>query len=129
MALKCLIVEDAPFMREIYRHLFRDSADIHIVAEADDGEKALKLISELQPELILLDLVLPLKSGLDVLQEVFSISPNSKVLVITSIDDQAILDKARALGAIQCLQKPFTKAQILDAITEVSKTYAEVQNG
>lgn len=129
MAIKCIIVEDAPFMREVYRYMLREISEIEIVAEAEDGEKALMLIENLKPDLVILDLVLPLKNGIDVLQEMSRISAYSKVLVITSVDDPVILEKAKALGAIQCLQKPFTKAQIIDAISELSKVYSEVQNG
>lgn len=129
MALKCLIVEDAPFMREIYRYMLANSDDIEIVAEADDGEKALACLAEHKPDLVLLDLVLPVINGIEVMQKISDISPNSKVVVITSLEIESVLNQAKALGAIACLQKPFTKQQILDVIIDLNKTYQEVQNG
>lgn len=129
MTLKCLIVEDSPFMLEIYHYSLVNHPTVEIVAEARDGEAALKLIGEIKPDLLILDLILPLKNGIDVLKEMADISPNTKTIVISSLEDEATILKAKALGAIQYLTKPFTKIQLLNAIDEISKEYAEVNNG
>lgn len=129
MTLKCLIVEDSPFMLEIYRYSLVNHPTVEIVAEARDGEVALKLITEIKPDLLILDLILPLKNGIDVLKEMAVISPHTKTIVISSLEDEATILKAKALGAIQYLTKPFTKIQLLNAIDEISNEYAEVNNG
>lgn len=129
MTLKCLIVEDSPFMLEIYRYSLVNHPTIEILAEARDGETALKLIAEIKPDLLILDLILPLKNGIEVLNEMATLSPHTKTIVISSLDDEATILKAKALGAIQYLKKPFTKIQLLNAIDEISKEYAEVNNG
>ena len=129
MNLKCLIVEDSPFMREIYRFSLSGIASLEIIAEAEDGIQALKLITEIKPDILILDLVLPLKNGFDILREISVLSPKTKAVVISSLDDEKSILKAKALGAIVYLKKPFTKRELLDAIEEVSKFYAEVDNG
>lgn len=128
MPIKCLIVEDTQFIREIYRFSLKGQ-NIEIIDEAADGIEALEKIKLHQPDLIILDLVLPLKNGIEVLKEVAEISPNSKCLVITSIDDAIIQKNVMALGALQYLTKPFTKLQLLEAIDYVTRNYNEVQNG
>ncbi len=128
MPIKCLVVEDAQFIREIYRYSLRGQ-NIEIIDEAVDGVEAIAKILKYQPDFIILDLVLPLKSGIEVLKEISEISPHSKCLVISSLDDVDIQNKAKALGAIQYLTKPFTKAQLLSAIQNVTNQYQEVQNG
>ncbi len=128
MNIKCIIVEDAAFLREVYR-LNLKNEPIEIVDEASDGMEAIIKINQHKPDLVILDLVLPIKSGLDVLKEMERISPKSKCLVISSIDDQDIIRKALALGALRYLNKPFTKAELLLAIVEVTKTYSEAYNG
>jgi two-component system, chemotaxis family, chemotaxis protein CheY len=129
MTLKCLIVEDSPFMREIYRYSLRELNNFSIVAEAQDGEEAMKLLSELQPDILILDLVLPKKNGIDVLRDLPTISAHTKTIVISSLEDENIITQAKALGAIFYLLKPFTKLQLVTAIEEISKNYSEVQNG
>jgi two-component system chemotaxis response regulator CheY len=128
MKTRCLIVEDAAFLREVYRFSLKNE-EIEIVDEAVDGMEAMIKINQLKPDLVLLDLVLPLKNGIDILKEVGRISPNTKCIVISSIDDQDVIDKALALGALKYLTKPFTKAQLLDAVHMVTKSFGEVQNG
>ena len=129
MELKCLIAEDASFMREIYRLALQNCKSINIVAEARDGDEAVKLLSEIKPDILLLDLVLPMKSGLEILRELSLVSPKTKVIVVSSIDDEQIIAKAKALGAVSYIKKPFTKADLVDAFDEISKVYSEVENG
>lgn len=129
MQISCLIVEDAAFMREIYRYALKNCPSINIIGEAVDGNQAIQLIAEHKPDVILLDLVLPLKSGLDILKELYAISPKTKVVVISSIEDENIMKKAKALGAVNYIKKPFTKAEIIETFNEISRNYSEVQNG
>jgi two-component system chemotaxis response regulator CheY len=129
MAIKCLIVEDSGFIREIYHYVLQDFAELSIVAEADDGVTAVQLIEQHQPDLLILDLVLPLKDGLEVLKSVSQISPHTKAVVISSLDEEHIIAKAKALGAVEYVIKPFTKKQLLSVLQQVTATYAEVQNG
>lgn len=129
MQLTCLIIEDASFMREIYHYSLVNCENIRIIGEASDGEEAMRLLSELKPDIMLLDLVLPLKSGLEILKEVSLVSPNTKAIVVSSIEDEKIISKAKALGVITYIKKPFTKADLINALDEVSRTYSEVQNG
>lgn len=129
MSLKCLIIEDASFIREIYRYALVHCPHVTVIGEATDGEEAAKLLFDLKPDLIILDLVLPLKSGLDILKELSLSSPNTKALVISSIDDEKIIAKAKALGAVIYLKKPFTKSDLVQAVNEISRAYPEVQNG
>lgn len=128
MKLKCLVVEDVTFIREIYRYSLL-AENYEIVGEAADGIEALHKIKELQPDIVLLDLILPLKNGLDVLKESHALSPNSRFLVISSLEDSAIIAQAKSLGAIEYLVKPFTKQQLLSALVRISHKYSEVQNG
>jgi YesN/AraC family two-component response regulator len=130
MALKCIIVEDSAFIREIYHYSLREHSQfIEIIAEASDGIAAIKLISDLKPDILILDLVLPLKNGIDILAQMNEISPNTKTIVISSLEDEATMNKAKALGAIFYLKKPFTKKQLIGSLEEMSKDYSEVKNG
>ena len=129
MRISCLIVEDADFMREIYRYSLKNCPAINIIGEAVDGAQAMQMIAYHKPDVILLDLVLPLKSGLDILNELSAISPKTKVVVISSIEDENVINKAKALGAINYIKKPFTKAEIIETFNEISRSYSEVQNG
>ena len=126
--MKCLIVEDVTYIREIYRYNLQ-SEPYEIVAESADGLDALKKIEAFRPDIVILDLILPLKNGLDVLKESHSLSPHSRFLVVSSMNEQNIIDQAKSLGAIEYLTKPFTREQLLSALSRISVNYSEVQNG
>lgn len=128
MKARCLIVEDAPFLREVYRFSLKNE-DIEIIDEAVDGMDAMVKINQLKPDIVILDLVLPLKNGIDILKEIGRISPMSKCIVISSLNEKEVIDRALSLGAIKYLTKPFTKAQLLEAIHIITKKYNEVVNG
>lgn len=128
MKLRCLIAEDVLFIREIYKYLLRNE-NYQIVDEAVDGVATLEKIKEHKPDVVILDLILPLKNGLDVLKEAHAVSPHTKYLVISSLEDQAVIEQAKALGAIDYIVKPFTKQQLLSALERLSQHYNEVQNG
>lgn len=129
MNLKCLVAEEAPFIREIYRLNLQGAANIEIVAEARDGAEAIRLLGEIKPDLLITEMVLSAKSGMDVLQAVATVSPHTRVIVISSLDDEAIVAKAKAFGAIAYLAKPFTRAQLLSVVEDVARNYDGVQNG
>lgn len=128
MSYSCLIIEDCSFIREIYHLNLKDSL-IHIVGEAADGKDGLEKIRSLQPEIIILDLVLPEISGFDVLSQTHQISPGSKVLVISTMNEASLKKKAKNLGAVGYLEKPFTKSELLNAIADITQHYDGVQNG
>lgn len=129
MGLKCVIVEDSAFLREIYNFSLQNIPGFEIVGEATEGVGALKLIAEVKPDLVILDLVLPEKNGLEVLKEIAVSSPHTKAIVISSLEDETTIAQAKALGAIFYLNKPFTKAALLNAVEEIERSYLEVQNG
>ncbi len=128
MKIRCLIVEDVTFIREIYRYSLQNE-NYEIVGESLDGLDALKKIENLKPDIVLLDLILPLKNGLEILKESHALSPDSRFLVISSLEDSLIIEQAKSFGAIEYLVKPFTKQQLLDALGRISRSYSEVQNG
>lgn len=128
MAYSCLIIEDCNFIREIY-HLNLKNSSVQIIAEARDGKEGLEKIRTLKPDIIILDLVLPEINGFDVLSQTHDLSPNSKVLVISTMDDAKTKKKVKSLGAVGYLEKPFTKADLLNAVTEATQHYDGVQNG
>ena len=129
MSLKCLIAEDAAFIRQIYRLNLQHINGLEIVGEARDGAETLRLLAETKPHILLLELVLPVKSGIEVLQALHVASPETRVIVISSLDDEGIKAKAKALGAFAYLTKPFTRTQLIETVEEAGRHYAGVQNG
>lgn len=115
--IRLLVVDDAPFIREIVRHSLRDSS-IEIVGEAEDGVEAVTLARTLQPDVILMDIVLPLKSGIDATIEILAENSDVRVVGFSTNDHQSIVMKAIDAGCCSFIVKPFQAASLIAAIEQ-----------
>lgn len=114
MPLKTLIVDDEPIARKVLREELEWIADVDVVAEADNGEKALAKIAELKPDLVLLDLQMPVMGGLDVVHQLKSGSRMPVIVIVTAYDRFAI--QAFEAGAIDYLLKPVGQDRLAQAV-------------
>jgi len=114
MLLRTLIVDDEPIARKVLREELEVIDDVEVVAEADNGEKALEKISELKPDLVLLDLQMPVMGGLDVVRRLKSGPHMPVVVIVTAYDKFAI--QAFEAGAIDYLLKPVGQERLTEAV-------------
>ncbi len=116
-----LIVEDSPTLALTYREYMRPlGTDIHL---ADTGTKALKLIAEHNPNIILLDLKLPDMDGIDILKEVKAQELDARIIVITAHGSVATAVEAMQYGADDFLLKPFTAERITTTVKNALEIY------
>ena len=99
-----LLIDDDPALRHVVRALL-ESDGRYAVHEAADGWEGIAMARKFQPEMILLDLVMPTMSGLDTLPSIRAVAPDSRVLVLSSLDDSQSIETARRGGAIGRLDK------------------------
>lgn len=128
MKHKCLVVEDSIFIREIYKLCLAET-EFEIVAESGDGKDALIKIQALQPDLLILDLVLPEIQGLEVLSRMHEMSPRTRAIVVSSLTEFEYKEKAKNLGAIYYLDKPFKKDHLLEALRDAAHSLTGEKHG
>ena len=114
-----LIADDHPIFRHGLKSVLNEMDDIDVVGEADNGESALTQLEYLRPELALLDLAMPGRDGLSVLEQVYEHHPEVKVIIITSYDDKAYLDRAFDLGARGYLLKDTASDDLVNCLESV----------
>lgn len=119
--IRLLVVDDAPFIREIVRHAIR-SSEIEIIGEAEDGVEAVRLAQSLKPDVVLMDIVLPLKSGLDATREILEFAPEIRVVAFSTNDHETIVMKAIDAGCCSFIVKPFQAAELIAAIEQAVQT-------
>ncbi|MBN1180270.1 MAG: chemotaxis response regulator protein-glutamate methylesterase [Anaerolineae bacterium] len=105
MQLRVLVVDDSTLMRRLIRDILSADPAIEVQAEAPDGPTAIRLIHELHPDVVTLDVEMPGMSGLDVLGYVMSEVP-TPVIVLTGRQDADLAMRALALGAVDFMRKP-----------------------
>ncbi len=118
MSKKVLIVDDSLYMQSIIKDAL-EGAGYEVVGVAGDGESAIDMAIELSPELITLDNILPDMLGLDVIKALKEERVSSKILMVSAVGQQSVINTGIALGADGYLVKPFTTEQLLDKIKEV----------
>ncbi|MGE5474476.1 MAG: response regulator [Ignavibacteriales bacterium] len=101
-----LIVDDAIFMRIILKKLFELDGRCDVIGEATNGNEAIEKASALQPDIITMDIVMPDLNGLEAVKIIREKSPNTKVVMMTSVSNHQMIDKALEAGAYDYLPKP-----------------------
>ena len=118
MAKTVLIVDDSLFMREMIREALEEG-DYEVVGEAANGEDAIELAIEHNPDIVTLDNVLPDISGIEILQIFKDEGVTSAVIMISGVGQDSIIQEGMKLGAIDYLVKPFSPEDLLEALEKI----------
>jgi two-component system chemotaxis response regulator CheY len=110
-----LVVDDAAFMRAMLKDIIEEASH-KVVGEASNGVDAVTLYFTLKPDLVTLDMIMPQQSGVDTLKEIRSTDPKARIIMVTSVDQQEITQRALALGAKGYIHKPFRPDQVKECI-------------
>jgi DNA-binding NarL/FixJ family response regulator len=119
-AIRVLIADDHPHFRKGLRALLSSATDLEVVAEAGDGERAISLATEVQPDVIIMDLHMPGVGGIEATRRILRSSPHISVLVLSMFEDDDSIFAALQAGARGYLLKGALKAEILRAIRSVT---------
>jgi NarL family two-component system response regulator LiaR len=117
--IRILIADDHAVVREGLRALIAAEPGMELIGEAADGGEAVRQVQLLQPDVILLDLVMPGYDGLKAINEIKRDNPNARILVLTSFDDNERVFRAIKSGALGYLLKDSAPRQLLQAIRDV----------
>lgn len=115
MGIKLVIVDDAPFIREAVRNILRGT-DIELIAEAVDGEEAVFIANRMKPEVILMDMVLPKKNGIEATREILDKNPNVKIIACSTESQENMLLQALEAGCCNFIAKPFKSEDLIKVI-------------
>ena len=108
---KILICDDSILVRRQLRNIISSLGGIDII-EASNGQEAVDLYKEQMPDIVFLDIVMPVKDGQAAIAEIMAINPKADIVVVSSVGTQSQLKQAIQLGAKDFIQKPFNKRQV-----------------
>lgn len=114
--IKVMIVDDHVLYRAGVKTALSSKKDIKVIAEADNGSHLLNMLKGIQPDVILLDIQMPIMDGITALPEVKKLYPQIKVIMLTLLDDQSVITRLMELGANSYLVKTSDAEVIYEAI-------------
>lgn len=118
---RLIVVDDAPFIREIVRHALEKVGSIVVVGEAGDGEEAIALALKTRPDVILMDIVMPKKSGIEATKEILEQLPETRIVAFSTADQELMVMRAIEAGCCSFMEKPFKAEDLIRAIQDTRK--------
>jgi len=119
--IRILLADDHTILRQGVRALLSDEGDMLVVGEAEDGRSAVKLAAELNPNVVVMDIAMPLLNGLEATCQIKRQNPNTKVLILSMHENEEYVRGALAKGASGYILKDAAARELLDAIRAVQR--------
>ena len=115
-----MLVDDHSIMRDLLRDALENTGEFQVVAQAADGQEALRLVEEAAPDVIVMDVIMPVMDGIEACRRIMELLPGTRVLILTASNEQDAIVKSIAAGATGYLQKYSGKEQLLATLREVA---------
>jgi len=116
-----LLAEDHTIVREGFRKMLSLEDDLEVVGEAQDGRQAVAMVKKLRPDVVLMDIAMPLLNGLEATRQILKTVPGTKVVILSAHSDDAYVSNATDSGAMGFLLKQTSAHDVCRAIKEVQQ--------
>lgn len=123
MPIRILIADDHGVMRAGLRALLEDEPGMEVIGEAATGEQALRLVQDLTPDVVLLDIGMPGPDGIEITRQLKKMAPQIHVLILSVYEDETLLREAMRAGAAGYIIKRAVEEDLMAAIRAVSQGY------
>jgi NarL family two-component system response regulator LiaR len=124
--IRILVVEDQNVVRDGIIAILSFQPDVEVVGQAEDGLQAVEVAKATRPDVILLDLVMPLHDGLSAIPRLKVVAPEARILVLTSFQDNDRVYQAIKAGALGYMLKDATRTQLLESIRNTASGQASI---
>ena len=121
MKIRILLADDQALFREGLRMLLSAQPDFEVVGEAANGQEALRLAAKLRPQIVLMDMRMPILDGVEATRRLREMQPDCRVIVLTTFDDDELVFEGLRAGAVGYLLKAVSSPRLLEAIHAVAR--------
>ena len=119
--IKVVVADDHPLVRHGIKTVFEAYDDIDLVAEAENGKEAMEMVEKHSPDIVLMDLVMPVLDGVEATVQLLNRHPDLKIIVLTSFNDMDLIKKSLKAGAISYILKNISGALLVKTIRDIYK--------
>ena len=113
-----MVVDDSVFVARLMTKML-DDANYQVVGHAKNGQEALEMYGRLKPDLVTMDIIMPAMGGIETIAELLKLNAQARILVVSAMGHDPIVQQAMKLGARHYIFKPFTKEAFIDAVSKV----------
>ncbi len=117
--IRVMIVDDHSIVRAGLQRVLEQSGEFEVVGQAEDGEEAVRVAAEVSPDVVVMDVIMPKKDGIEACREIMEYAPKTRVLMLTASTEEDAVVQAVAAGANGYLQKETGMEQLLSAMRNV----------
>ena len=115
---RIMVADDASFMRQMIREIVEGEGH-EVVGEAADGDEAVETYKQVQPELVMMDIVMPRRSGIDSVKAILKLDPKARVVMCSALGQETLVAEAMDAGALDFIVKPFKPESVLATVKKV----------
>ena len=115
---RVMIVDDAIFMRKVLREILTENS-YEVVGEVNRGTDVLDKFKEWKPDLVTMDIMLPGIDGIDAVREIMKVDKDARIVMISALGQDELVDEALKAGAKGFIVKPFIPSQVIDVIKKI----------
>jgi DNA-binding NarL/FixJ family response regulator len=119
--VRILIVDDHAVLRRAVRRLLESRSEFEVCGEAEDGPQAIKLAAEVKPDVVILDIAMPMMNGFEAGRKIRAVSPHSQIVILSSHKDKQLLEEARNVGAVCYVPKSEAERELIDAVKAAAR--------
>lgn len=116
---KIMVVDDAAFMRLMLKNILSKNG-YEVVGEAENGQEAVDKYKSLAPDIVTMDITMPIMEGVEAVRQIRSIDPNAKIVMCSAMGQQAMVVQSIQAGAKDFIVKPFQEDRVLEAIQKIA---------
>ena len=118
--MRILLADDHPLLRQALKDALEKQSDFEVIAEASNGEEAVRLATEMLPDLVIMDISMPILNGLEATKRISRECPQTKVLILTQYDEEENMLVAKDAGAFGFIPKRAASSELVAGIRSVS---------
>ncbi len=127
--IKLLLVDDQSIIRQGLTALLQLESDLEVIGDAENGQKALEQLQHLRPDVIIMDVRMPVMDGVAATEAILKQEPTARILMLTTFDDQDYVAEALRIGAMGYLLKDTPSEELAQAIRAIHKGYTQFGPG
>jgi two-component system, chemotaxis family, chemotaxis protein CheY len=115
---KILIVDDSPMIHKLMKRALEND-DFLICGYGKNGKDGVEKYKELSPDIVTMDITMPVMDGLAASSEIMKINPEAKIIMLSAMGDEEIMEEARGIGISHFIKKPFDGEELLAAVKKI----------